>query len=321
MRRLMPSIFLLLGALPLTGCGNIALQMFSGNPTVIQGLSPSTDGASFEQRCGRKASEFGDPSRVLVDQKMTSMPIVLSGVKSDISIKLTLQGQLHIRAMGGMSVTETRVKVVNLEAGDGGRFSKAEADNAARDNSNRKTSWGMSSGLLLKLQKSDKAFAGILCSVGFTAKMKLENSGGTGVISFDPGIPGAVNFNSTPENLLNELGESRSFTSVAKISQQATGWAPVGTTATVTTTVKKLSGSIASIPGIPANIPKFTADLVYEVTNSSPGRDVATLGLSRRQVFFINSEKKSLVAAMDDSGKISPIDNQPLPPTFAVIDQ
>jgi hypothetical protein len=310
-----------MAALALSGCGNIALQMFAGNPTVIQGLSPSTDGASFEQRCGGKASDFGDPSRVLLEQDMTSMPIVISGVKSDISFKITLQANLHIRATGGMSVAETRVKVVNLDAGDGGRFSKAEAENAALDNSNRKTSWSMSSGLLLKLQKSEKAFEGILCSVGFTAKTKFESNSGTGVITFDPGIPGAVNPKSTAENLMNELGQSRSFTAEAKIIQQANGWAPAGTTATVTTTIKKLSSNFKSIAGMPADAPKINADLAYEVTIVSPGRDVSTLGLSRRQVFFINSETKSLVAAMDDSGKPSPLDNKPLPPTLAVISQ
>ena len=308
-----------LPVMSVTGCGNIALQLLTGQSTSVQGLNPSADGASFAERCGAKASELGDPARVLLEQDMKSAPIVVSGVKSEVAVKITLQADIHIRATGGMSVTETRVKVVSLDAGDGGRFSKAEADNAAIDSSNRKTSWGMSSGLLLKLQKTDKAFENVLCSVSFTAKIEMKNNAGTGIVTFDPGIPMAVNPKSSVENLNNELGQSRSFTAEAKVLKQATGWAQEGTTATVTSTIKKLSGNFSSIPGMPTNAPAIKADLAYEVTITSPGREVSTLGLSKRQVFFINSETKSLVAALDESGRVSPLDNKPLPPALAII--
>jgi len=303
-----------------TGCGNLALQLVAGSGTGVQGLNPSADGSSFSERCGARASELSDPGYKLIDQKMRSIPIVVTTARSGINVKVTLQADVHISASSGESIQDTIVSLVKLESDDNGRFSKAEAEKAAAENSERNTSWGMSSGLLLKLQKIDPNFKNILCSVGFTAKQKKETINGTGLVIFEPGLPTAVNPRASMQTYDSELGASRSFAAVATIKQQGKDWAPVGTQATITVTFKKISPDPKSVAGMPAGAPAVDADVAFEaLTTASGGQDVALFGLSKRQVFFINTKNRQLVGAMDDSGKLNPVDKKAMPANFAYL--
>jgi hypothetical protein len=318
------SRFLLATALlTLSSCGNIALMMVSGNGTEIDGLNATGDGASFAERCGAKASQLSDPSFIVIDQKLQSTPIVVKSTRGGINVEVTLQGNLQVRATAGLSTQETNVKVVKLVADDQtpdhpeGLFSKAEAEKAAAENSQRLTSWGMSSGLLLLLQKSDPNFKNVLCSVGFTSKQKVESITGNGLITFEPGLPTSVNPKASAATLASELGDSRSFSATATIKQAAKDWAGAGTSAKVTVTFRKISPDPKSVNGMPTNAPAINPDLAYEATTVVEGHDAKKFGLSRRQVFFINTSERRLVGALDDSGQLNPADKKELPPNFA----
>lgn len=314
---------IVLMASSLTACGNVALMLVSGNGTDVEGLNATAEGASFAERCGAKASQLADPSYVLLDQKMKSSPIVVKTNKGGIKVEVTFKGELRIRASAGQSTQETKVTVENLVSDDQtinnpqGKFSRAEAEKAAAEASQRVTSWGMSSGLLLMLQKSDPMFRNILCAVGFTSRQKLESITGNGLVTFEPGLPTSVNPRSSAANLDAEIGESRSFSAIATIKQAAKDWAPAGTTAKVTVTFRKINPDQKSVAGMPASAPAINPDVAYEATTVVEGHDAKKFGLSRRQVFFVNTTERRLVGALDDSGQLNPADKTELPPNFA----
>lgn len=316
-------LFLLVIAKNVAGCGNVALMLVSGNGTEIEGLNVTEEGASFADRCGAKASQLSDPSYVLLDQTLKSTPIVVKTSKSGVNVEVTLQAEVRVKASAGQSSQEQNVKVAKLVADDQtpnhpeGWFSKAEAEKAAAEASQRVTSWGMSSGLLLLLQRTDPNFKDILCSVGFTSKQKLEAITGNGMVLFAPGLPTSVNPRASATTLAKEIGESRSFTAIATIRQAAKDWAPVGTEAKVTVTFRKVSNNQKSISGMPSDAPSINADLVYEATTVVEGHEAKNFGLARRQVFFINTSERKLVGVLADSGQLNPADKTELPPNFA----
>lgn len=306
-----------------TSCGNMALMFVAGKGNEIEGLNATGEGVSFSERCGAKASQLADPSFILIDQVMKSTPIVVKSGRGGVNVEVTLQGEVRVRATAGQSTQETKVSVAKLVADDQtkkhpeGRFSKAEAEKAAAEASQFVTSWGMSSGLLLMLQKTDPNFKNVLCSVGFTSKQKVEALTGDGLIVFEPGLPTSVNPRASRATLESEIGASRSFSATATIKQAAKDWAPAGTTAKVTVTFKKVDPNPKNIAGVPSGAPAVNADIAYEATTVVEGHSALKFGLSRRQVFFINTTERKLVGAMDDSGQLNPADKKELPPNFA----
>ena len=303
----------------LSGCGNIALQLTAGNPNKIVGLAASEDGTSFSSRCGAKASELSAPGHVIADIKLVSTPIIFKGEQSGIGYEINLQATVHAVATAGQSTQDISLKVVSVKADDNGRFSKPQAEKAAYENSQRRTTTGMSTGLLLNLQQTDPMFKGILCAVGFTAKTKMESPITAGIVTYYPGIPSAVNPLAAASTYDSELGTTRTFTATAKIVQQAKDWAAVGTEAQITVTFNKISPDVKTIKGIPAGVTSIDADVAYEVLTTSSGGDVAQFGLSKRQVYFVNTTTHQMVAALDDSGRINPIDKKPMDPMMAIL--
>ncbi len=303
----------------LSGCGNIALQLTAGNPNKIIGLSPSADGSSFSSRCGAKASELAAPGHVIADIRLESTPIIFKGEQGGIAFDIQLKATIHAVATAGLSTTDLALKVVSVKADDNGRFSKAQAEKAAYENSQRLTSTSMSTGLLLNLQQTDPMFKGILCAVGFTAKTKMESPITTGVVTYYPGLPSAVNPMAAASTYDSELGTTRSFTATAKIVQQAKDWAAVGTEAQITVTFNKISPDVKTIKGIPAGVTSIDADVAYEVLATSSGADVSQFGLSKRQVFFVNTTTHQMVAALNDSGRINPLDKKVMEPIMAIL--
>ena len=305
--------------LALNSCGNIALQVFGGSGTKVVGLSGAGGGAeSFSSRCGAKASDLSDPSYKVVDQVMKSSFIV-RGEKSDITYDATFEATITVQATSGQGSQVTDVKLANLRSDDNGRFSKPQVEAEAAKQCNTKTTKSMGTGLLLKLQKTAPEFQDVECSVGFTAMSKVENSEAIGQVIFDPGAPLALNPRASLLTYEKELGKSRTFTSLATIQLQGKDWAAVGTQAKITVTWTKVSPDIKQTKGAPAGAKSLDADLAYEVTVTAGGVDVSTFGLSKRQVFFINSANHKLVGVLDDSGRVNPSSKKPLDPVLAIV--
>jgi hypothetical protein len=256
---------------------------------------------------------------VIADLKLVSTPIVVKGEQSGIAYEIQLQANIHAIATAGLSTQDLALKVLSVKADDNGRFSKPQAEKAAYENSQRRTSTGMSTGLLLNLQQTDPMFKGIECAVGFTAKTKLESPITTGIVTFYPGLPSAVNPMAAASTFDSEIGTTRTFTATAKIVQQAKDWAPVGTEAQITVTFNKISPDVKTIKGIPAGVTSIDADIAYEVLTTSSGVDVSQFGLSKRQVFFVNTSSHQMVAALDDSGRINPVDKKVMEPILAIL--
>ena len=205
----------------LSGCGNIALQLTAGNPNQIVGLTASPEGSSFSSRCGAKASELAAPGHIIADLNLVSTPIVFKGETSGIGYEINLQATLHAVATAGKSTQDISLKVVSVKADDKGRFSKPQAEKAAYENSQRRTSIGMSAGLLLNLQQTDPMYKGVECAVGFTSKIKMESPITSGVVTFYPGLPSAINPLAAASTYDSEIGTTRSFSATAKIIEQA----------------------------------------------------------------------------------------------------
>lgn len=311
-------IVMLAGVISMGSCGNVALLFIGGSGSKITGLSAASNGASFSSRCGAKASDLSDPSFRIIDKTLLAT-ILASGEKSGITYDATLLATIKIVASSRQSTNVTLVEVTKLRADDDGRFSKAEVDATVAKQSKTTTSLSMGTGRLLILQKTDPAFLGIECTVGFTATSTIENSEGTGIVVFEPGAALSLSPLASLEAYASELGDSRSFSSVATVRAQGKDWAAAGAEATITTTFTKVSPDISKTKGVPAGSQALDADLAYEVTTTANGLDVTTFGLSKRQVFFINTTNHQLVAVLDDSGRLDPVSKKPLAPVLAIV--
>jgi hypothetical protein len=115
-----------------------------------------------------------------------------------------------------------------------------------------------------------------------------------------------------------ELGQERSFRVRAKVNRAGKDWFPQGTEADVTVTFKRVAADQRSTPGMPTTAPQVSADVAYEMTTTSPIGEVWKLGLTKRQVFFINTSERDLVGALSDMGRKDPKMKTEFPPVFAV---
>jgi hypothetical protein len=235
-----------------------------------------------------------------------------------------LQANLHLVASAGRSVAETilelkenRSEDVDRSTGEG-IVTSGLAKQAAYDNSTRVTSDSMSTGLLLKLQKTDPQFKDVECAVTFTGKQTTEAYESLGVVEFSPGLPAGVNPRASLATYDLELGQERSFRVRAKVNRAGKDWFPQGTEADVTVTFKRVAADQRSTPGMPTTAPQVSADVAYEMTTTSPIGEVWKLGLTKRQVFFINTSERDLVGALSDMGRKDPKMKTEFPPVFAV---
>jgi hypothetical protein len=296
----------------ISGCGPTALSLLGGGTSKLVGLSASARGQGFKDRCGAAASDMTDPSYTLLDQTMKGT-VVVSGTQSDIAFSVTLGAVLKIKASAGSTVTDTAVQVVNVEADDGGRFSRPRAEAQAKANTNRRSSVGMSTATLMTLQDSDAMFKGIECAVGFTKLSQLENAEGTGLIKYTPGLPESLNPKAAASTYVSELGNARTFQAVGKILEQGPDWEIVGTEVGITAVVTKIA-SQADVEGMPDDAPTIAADVIYEFVFATPQVELSAIGLSKRRVFFVNTQEHTLVAVLEEQGKIDETTKEPVPP-------
>ncbi len=299
------------------GCGKTILQVMGGGSTGIVGLNVAPAGEGFYDRCGIKISDLSDSSAILLDQRLVAR-INLQGKQSEVGYNITLEANVHATAGGGSSVMETIIKVKENKSDDGGRLTNDMAAVAAYNASSRVQTESMSTGLLLKLQKTDPMFKGIECGVTFTGKSTTETVEGVGSVEFSPGLPLAVNPKAAITTLDSEIGSSRTFTAKARVLASGKDWASVGTETDVTVTIKKISGNYKSVAGLPSDAPAITSDLAYEITATSPLGDVSKIGISKRQVFFLNTQTKSLAGVLVEMGKFDEKLKREYPPVFAV---
>ena len=311
-----------LAALLTGSCGKTILQVMGGGSTNIVGLNAAPAGEGLYDRCGVKIKDLADPNAKLADFKLRA-DVHVTGNASDLKYDLLMRANLHVSASAGRSVAETILELKenksdDVDASGNGRITSDMAKQAAYDNSTRVTSESMSTGLLLKLQKSDPQFKDIECAVTFTGKSTTETYNSMGIVEFTPGIPNALNPRASMATYDLELGASRSFTVKAKVIKAAKDWLPEGTETDVTITFKRVSPDQKSTPGMPAGAPQINADLAYEMTTTATAGDAWRLGLSKRQVFFVNTSERDLVGALADMGRKDPKLKAEFPPAFAV---
>lgn len=304
------------------GCGKTILQVMGGGSTNIVGLNAAPAGEGLFDRCGVRIKDLTDPNATLADMRLRA-DIRTTGSSSGLNYDLLLQANVHIVASSGRSVSETLLELKENKSDDVdnkgyGRVTTDMAKQAAYDNSSRVTSDSMSTGVLLKLQKSDERFKDIECAVTFTGKQTTETAASVGVVEFYPGIPNAVNPKASLATYDLELGASRSFTVKARIIKAAKDWLPEGTETDVTVSFKRVPADQKSATGMPANAPSVNADVAYEMITTSPAGDVWKLGLSKRQIFYINTTDRQLVGALSDMGRVDPKLKTEFPPVFAV---
>jgi hypothetical protein len=248
----------------------------------------------------------------------------VTGTASDLKYDLLMQANVHIVASAGRSVAETILSLKENKSEDVdpatgiGRITTDLAKQNAYDNSTRVTGEGMSTGLLLKLQKSDPQFKDIECAVTFTGKQTTESYESVGIVEFTPGLPNALNPKASIATYDLEIGASRSFTVKAKVLKAGKDWLPEGTETDVTVTFKKVAPDQRSTPGMPAGAPSINADVAYEMVTTSPAGDVWKMGLTKRQVYFVNSANRELVGALSEMGRKDPKMKTEFPPAFAV---
>ncbi len=303
-------------------CGKTILQVMGGGSTNIVGLNVAPAGEGLYDRCGIRIKDLADSSAKLADIKLRS-DVRVTGSSSGLNYNFLMQANVHIVASAGRSVAETLLQLKENKSDDVdkdgvGRITTDLAKQAAYDNSTRVTSDSMSTGLLLKLQKTDERFKDVECAVTFTGKQTTETADSIGVVEFTPGIPNAVNPRASIATYDLELGASRSFTVKAKVIKAAKDWLPEGTETDVTIAFKRVPSDQKSAAGMPANAPAVTADVAYEMITTSPAGDVWKMGLSKRQIFYINTTDRDLVGALSDMGRKDPKLKTEFPPVFAV---
>jgi hypothetical protein len=314
MRQLHHYRFLLLlglGSLSLTSCGNAFLKLTAGKaPQGPESFKQDEDSVftNLKERCGFTLAE-GAPQ---INLSLKSLPVVVKGKQKDIEYIVTAEVNADRLPTGEM---RQAIKILSITATSNGvpmtdaainKVIRPIAEEQILKNNGRSSGTSPVVSELIKLTKEEGSYKGVFCSVGLSTGFTSESGSETGATIYSAPIPTALNPTAAFATFEAELGAGRTFSTIVKVLKAKKDWPKVGTEVPVTVSVKKISSTLKDLAGLPAGmvVPSTTADLAYEIVNTtSGGVSLASIGLPKRMVFFIDTKKKNLVAVVNEQDK------------------
>ncbi len=273
----------------------------------------------FQKECGLSKEQLDSKDSVLLSGSYTSFPIVIQGDSMGVSFVVITQARINLRATGTGTVQEQNIELkesattasgfVKLIA-DG--VAKSKAKKAAKDNSGTTSTSPMPKGEWLKLSDGrNSEFKNLLCAVAPSRTITNNKGGKNTTVTFTPGIIGSVSPLAPIARMRKEIGPSRSFTVTADVQSDNKDMASGPVQGRVT--VREIN------PVFKYENTTIKTDIAYEFVNEFPG-GAHKVGLTKRQVFFIDSAKKTIRAIISEDDRIDPNTNKPLPPVYLVRD-
>ena len=200
------------------------------------------------------------------------------------------------------------------------KFIKPLANSMLGQGRGRSTGSAPPSSTLLKLYKEEGQYKGIFCGVGLGLGSSSTLGGEQTEVEYKDPLPGALNPKAALTTYESELGEGKTFKTTVVIKKAGKEWMRGGSEVPVTLTVKKISSDITKLTGLPKDmkLPALKADVAYEFVVAGPeGVLISKFGMTKRMVFFVDSERKTFAAIVTESDKQGP-DKSTLPPIVLI---
>ena len=303
----------------MTACSSDILEKFVSKK---EGGKDNTEDNSangvfdFQKTCGLSEAQQADPSAVVFQQNLQSLPIVVIGsdflagnfrviTRATANVTAKSNGQstqvLNVALLD--SATVGGLPIINIFAPG---IVKSKAEEAAKSASGTTTREALTTGQLLNLVTSNQEFDGVLCGISLTKKQMKADGDGTTATEFEPALPVSINPLAPRETVDKEVGRGRVFRITAKVTQSKAkdnednssnkGMAPVGSYPG-TITVRPVNPTFQAPDG---NV--ISGERAYEVISEFPTAKNGAygLGLPKSSIYFL--QQKSFSAIVIDTG-------------------
>lgn len=281
----------------------------------------------FAKECGISNEKMDDDNAIMLQQSLTSRPIKIEGEQMGVKYVVTTQAKLNISSTKSRATQQINVNVLSTSANapSGGGFMgmivglfapgvvKNQANQQAQANSGITTSDALPQKDWLHLVDGGNAqFEGLLCAAQGAKSMTIAEGGDTVVVQFSPALINAVSPLAPIERLRKEIGEGRRFDIRASVMGNSKSYAKG--TVSGTTTVREID------PTLNCDGESRKADIAYEFINQFSG-GAHQVGLAKKQVLYIDSQRKKIVGIINEDDKIDPTLKKALPPVCLLSDE
>lgn len=313
-----------LGTLALTSlssCGKVFLQATTGEDTSASSFKQDANSAfnNMKERCGGNSDEMSDTDNPFLVLNLKSFALTSKGKDNGIEYAVDLEATSYVESKGAASFNETDVKIVKITAESGGeavtdaainQFIRPKAERTIRKSIGQSSGTSVPVTTLQKMHKGEqsyRAYKDMFCSVSFSLGQTDDLGGQKSSLSFSNPLPVALNPKAALDTYVSELGDGKTITSEVTIKTAKDDWLPAGTKIPVTVTIKKVSTDISKLSGLPTGtkVPAITATVAYEFVTTGP-KDTLTskFGLTKRSVYYVNTETKSFAAIVNESDRV-----------------
>ncbi|MBM4252576.1 MAG: hypothetical protein FJ146_11445 [Deltaproteobacteria bacterium] len=292
---------------------------------VSSAVDNSADEAAFMQimkDCGFPEGKMPEPTKVLFQKTMRSLPVTIRGskavpasalpggagplggfiaarippavytavVRSTATVSATMAGTKQSVRTG---LESFNVSIPNFPFQPPADAGRADAQKEVEANNSDATAVGPSEELRGELIGQQGPWRGIICTVTPTQTLTVSKPGANKTVSFNPPLPGGIWMKSSPKRFQEEIGEGKSFTVVATVTASQDPLMATGSKVGGTVTVKPVSGQLGEL--------SVNADIAYEIRTNFGDKTVA-LGLTPVQTFYVTSNTQDLRAIVLETG-------------------
>ena len=281
----------------------------------------------FTKECGLPEDKLDDDNAIMLQQSLTSQPIKIEGEQMGVKYSVSTQAKINISSTKSRATQNINVSVLSTSANapSGGGFMgmivglfapgvvKSQANDQAQANSGTTTTDALPQKDWLHLvDGGNPEFEGLLCAAQGAKTMTIQEGKDTVVVQFAPALVNAVSPLAPIERMRKEIGEGRRFNVKASVMTGSAGYAKGTVSGTIT--IREID------PRLECDGVVKQADIAYEILNSFPGGS-HQVGLSKRQVMYIDTQKKKIVGIINEDDKIDPKLKKALPPVCLISDE
>lgn len=271
-------------------------------------LDASSPFNNFEDRCGKSMAELQN-----ISLELESFPFKVKRKQQGMDVTISLKAS----AASGSGGQKQDVEILKIEAVDekGVVVGQAGIDRIIRPqvveqvgkNSSSGKSFKVPTATTLKNLSSEGPYKGILCGLGFELGLETKNSDGEiGKIQYGDPVPSAINPFAAKSTYETEIGSEKVFKTSVEVVSTIKDWIQDRKKIELTTTVRKVDPSLKAHPLLAGieDVPDLRGTVAYEIENTlADNIESGKLGISKKRVFFINTEKREIVAIVNYDDK------------------
>jgi hypothetical protein len=260
----------------------------------------------YKSKCGVDPKD--DENKIIFEQTLRSLPIVVTGVQMGAAFKVTTTATLHIASTvgGGNQNVSVTVDDVQVNAGNflmnaiAKGIAKKKAQTSAEKASGAKKTETLPFGQWMNVvAQNPQEFGGLFCGVSATKKI-TDDTDGHGEVEFAPALPSTINPRADEAALKQEIGQGRVFHISANVLSPKPGWQPGTSQGTVT------------ITPVPAQFKMtdgttYASDIGFSVVVDFPMADgqKSKPSFATKQMFLINTKTHEFEAIVDQTQQVT----------------